>query len=131
MSGNSVFISYSHRDVEDDWLQAFASALRERNVNVWLDVSDVQPGDVIADAAEKALRESDAIIAVISGNVSENSEVYFELGVALGAKKRLILVVDPSYATSMPFDLRRRKWVPVRAPEETASEVAEAIAAPK
>jgi hypothetical protein len=93
-------------------------------------LSDIQAGDVIADAAETALRESNAIIAVISGDVSENSNVYFELGVALGAKKRLILVVDPSYATSIPFDLQRRRWVPLRAPEETAREVAEAIGAP-
>jgi hypothetical protein len=130
MSEKPVFISHSHRDLERAWLLTFASALRDRNVNVWLDESDVKPGDRIADAVGTALRDSDAIIAVISGDSSENPNTFFAIGVALGANKRLILVVDPSTAASLPTELLQRRWIALQAPEETAREVAEAISAP-
>lgn len=130
MSAKSVFISYSHRDLDREWLHAFARALRDRNVNIWLDEWDIKPGDRIADEVESSLRASDAIVAVISGAAFERPNVYFEFGVALGTNKRLILVVDPSSAASIPLDLRRRRWVALQAPEETAREVAEAVSSP-
>jgi len=104
-----VFISHSHGDLDREWLQAFARALRDQEVNVWLDDWDIKPGDRIEDAIETALRESDAIVAITSGSAFASPNVYFELGVALGANKRLILVVDPSSADSIPPDLRRRR----------------------
>jgi hypothetical protein len=129
MSEQSVFISYSHQDRQRDWLHAFATALRDRDVNVWLDDWEVKPGDRIVDAVDTALRASDVIIAVISGAPFDYPNVYFELGVALGSNKRLILVVDPSSADSIPVDLRQRRWIALQEPEETAREVAEAIGA--
>lgn len=125
-----VFISHSHTDLDREWLQAFARALRDQEVDVWLDAWNIKPGDRIEDAVESALRESDAIVAVTSGTAFESPNVYFELGVALGANKRLILVVDPSSAASIPFDLRRRRWIALQEPEETAREVAEAVSTP-
>jgi hypothetical protein len=130
MTEKSVFISYSHRDIDPKWLRAFADALRDRHLNIWVDVWDLQPGDDWADTIERALLESDAIIAVISGAASDDPNVYFELGAAVGANKRLILVVDPSHTASIPFDLQRRQWIDLGAPEATAREVARAIGAP-
>jgi nucleoside 2-deoxyribosyltransferase len=129
MTSKSVFISYSHRDLDRTWLDAFAAALKERNLHIWLDEWNVKPGDRIADAVEAALRRSDAIVAVISGEAFRNPNVYFEIGVALGAGKRLILVVDPAAATEMPPDLRQRMWVALRDPDETAAVVANAVQA--
>ncbi len=126
MTEYSVFLSYSHQDVDRDWIRSFADALQEQNYKVWFDEVDIRPGDRIAESIEDALRASNAIIAVISGTF-ESRAVYFELGVALGANKRLILVVDPSVADSLPFDLRKRKWITLQEPVETAREVAEAI----
>jgi hypothetical protein len=130
MNKKTVFISYSHRDLRPDWLHAFASALQDRNVIVWLDEWEVNPGDQIAEKVDTALRTSDAIIAIVSGSPIQNPNVYLGVGAAIGAEKRLILVVDPAYATSIPVDLQQRQWVPLRAPEETAREVAEAVQEP-
>ena len=127
MSEKSIFISYSHRDLDRDWVAAFANALKDRNLNIWLDEWNLKPGDQIVEAVESALRASDAIVAVVSGEGFDNPNVYFELGVALGAGKRLILVVDPEASTRIPFDLRLRKWIPLRDPEETARVVADAV----
>jgi hypothetical protein len=93
-------------------------------------MSDIKPGDDYVNVMQTALRASDTIIAIISGAASENPNVYFALGAALGANKRLILVADPSSATSIPIDLRQDRWVALQEPEETAREVAEAIGAP-
>lgn len=125
-----VFISYSHQDLGGDWIQAFASALRNRDVDVWLDDWEIKPGDRIADAIETGLLESDAIIALIPSAAIKRPSLYFEVGVAFGANKRLILVVDPSSADALPFDLRQRRWIALKTPEETASQVADALGAP-
>jgi hypothetical protein len=125
-----VFISHSNLDPERGWLDAFARALRDRGVNVWLDEWDIEPGEDWEDAIKTALRGSDAIVALISGVHAESPNLYFDVGVALGGNKRLILVVDPSAAASLPSDLRERRWVALQAPEETAREVAAAISAP-
>lgn len=127
MTGTSVFVSYSRRDIDPDWLEDFAGALRDRDLHPWLAEWDIKADDSISEAVESALRRSDAIVAVISHGVSPN--VYFELGVALAANKRLILVVDPSAAQSIPTDLRHRRWIALQAPEKTALEVAEAVGA--
>ena len=130
MSARNVFISFSQQDVDHHWVRAFARALRDRNFDVWFVEWDVKASDQTAEALGTALRASDTIVAVISGTASRNSNVYFELGVALGANKRLVLVVDPSFTTSIPLDLQHRRWISLQAPEETAREVAEAIGTP-
>jgi hypothetical protein len=48
----------------------------------------------------------DFIIAVVMGQASNNnSNVYFELGLALGLDKRVLLLVEPS-VSNLPFDLQ-------------------------
>jgi TIR domain len=127
MSGNTVFISYSRRNLENVWLRAFVDALRDRNVSAWLDAGSVNPGENWAAAAARALRESDTIIAVLSGEAFESPNLYFDLGVALGSNKRLIVVTDRSPATSLPIEVQKARWIALQEPEETAREVAEAI----
>ena len=127
MSDYRAFISYTreHESLKRDWLKTFANALRDRNVIVWIDTADIKLGDDISVAMETALRESDVIIAIIPHIASETPWVYFELGVAIGASKRLIVVADPSSA--IPPYLTRGRLVVLKEPEETAREVAEAI----
>ena len=64
MSAPKVFISYSHDDTE--WVRAFADALRRERVDVWLDQWEVALGESLRDALEAGLRQSDAIVAVVS-----------------------------------------------------------------
>jgi len=126
MTDHRVFISYSHRDLDDAWRDAFAKALRDQNLTVWVDEFKLNPGDNFILRMETALRESDAIIPVISGPRSDPN-LYFELGVAVASGKRMILVVNPSVSISIPFDLRNQQQVAMRGPKETARKVAKAI----
>jgi len=126
MSARKVFISYSHDDTE--WVRAFADALRRQQVEVWLDQWEIKPGESLRDALEAGLRQSDAIIAVVSRSNARNPNVFFELGVALGMGKRLIPVVSEDLETSLiPFDLRTRRYLLKGPPAETAREVALAV----
>jgi ABC-type branched-subunit amino acid transport system substrate-binding protein len=125
-----VFISYSHDDVNREWLETFVQALQDRNLTVWSEEQDITPGDQWVDELDSALRRSDAVVAVISGSQSGNPNIFFEVGAAIGANKRLILVLDPSSVRSLPLNLQRRRWIAIEEPEETAQEVADAISAP-
>lgn len=126
MSAPKIFISYSHDDTA--WIGAFADALRHERIEVWLDQWEVKLGESLRDALEVGLRQSDAIVAVISPSNARNPNVFFELGVALGMGKRLIPVVSKDLETSsIPFDLRVRRYVTKGSPEETARQVASAV----
>ncbi len=126
MSEPRVFISYSEDD--SDWVRQFAEALRRDHVAVWLDVWQLHAGDSLSDAIEAGLRNSDAIVAVLSRSNAGRPNIYFELGFALGAGKRLIpIVAQDLEAAAIPFDLRARRYLRQGAPEAAAREVAAAL----
>jgi len=128
MDAPKVFISY----VDDDavWVRRFAEALRAHDVDVWLDESELAPGDQVLDALEAALRDSDAIVSVLPADNSRQPSVFFELGVALGAGKLLIPIV-PAEAeqTSIPYSIRARRYLTKGEPDDSAREVAAALKA--
>ena len=126
MNALKVFISYSHDDA--DWVRTFAEALREQGVDVWLDVWQVHAGDSLCEALEAGLRGGDATDAILSAANGCRPDMLFELGVALGTGKRLILIVpaDP-YSAVLPFELRTCRCLTKGAAAEAAREVAEAL----
>ena len=126
MSEPRVFISYSEDD--SDWVRQFAEALRRDNVAVWLDVLQIHAGDSLTDAIEAGLRNSDAIVAVLSRSNARRPNTFFELGLALGTGKRLIpIVAQDLEAVDIPFDLRARRYLRKGEPEAAAREVAAAL----
>jgi predicted nucleotide-binding protein len=126
MSRPNVFISYSHEDSE--WVRQFAKALKDLDVAVWFDEWQIKAGDPLRDAIEKGLRDSDAIVAVLSATNILRPNVFFELGVALGMGKRLIPILSRDLnEQQIPFDVRSRRYLKQESPEETAREVAAAV----
>lgn len=126
MKAHKVFISYSYEDSE--WVRAFAEALRQQKMDVWLDQWSVAPGESLRSAIEVGLRESDAIIAVVSRSNARNPNVFFELGVALGMGKRLIPIISADLETALiPFDLRVRRYLTMGRPDDIAKKVVSAV----
>jgi hypothetical protein len=126
MSDPKVFISYSHEDAE--WASKFAEALREHGIDVWLDTWRVHAGESLRDAVETGLRNSDAIVAILSSSNARRPSVLFEVGVALGTGKRLIPIVPEDLERSaIPFEIRSRRYLIKAAPDEAAREVAQAL----
>lgn len=126
MSEPKVFISYTHDDAE--WVHKFAEALRDQSVDVWLDAWQVHAGDSLRDAVEAGLRNSDAIVAILSAANARRPDILFELGVAIGMGKRLIPIMPADLDSSVvPFALRARGSLTKGAPAEAAREVAQAL----
>jgi hypothetical protein len=128
MNKPQVFISYSRGD--DDWARSFAEALAQRGVRVWLDEFRVNAGESFRDAVEVGLRESDVLVALIDPASSLKPNLFFELGAAIGLGKRIVPIVPRELDSSkLPFDLRSRKFLLRGSPEDTAEELAHALAA--
>jgi hypothetical protein len=128
VSAPKVFISYSHQDA--DWVRQFAEALRNEHVDVWLDQWQLKAGDFLPDVLGRGLRESDAIVVLLSSSNVRRPSVFFELGAALGTGKKLIPVLDKDVDQStIPFNLRTRQYLIKGSPSETAIEVASAVKA--
>jgi hypothetical protein len=111
-----------------DWVRQLAEALRRDHVAVWLDVWQIHAGDSLSDAIEAGLRNSDAIVAVLSRSNARRPNTFFELGLALGMGKRLIpIIAQDLEAAAIPFDIRARRYLRRGAPEAAAREVAAAL----
>jgi HEAT repeat protein len=78
-----VFISYVRED--SAVVDRLATALRRRRVPVWLDRSDIAPGERWQDAIRRAIREGDFFLACFSAASLEKSRSYMneELTIAI------------------------------------------------
>jgi nucleoside 2-deoxyribosyltransferase len=128
MADHKVFISYSHPD--SAWARSFAEALRERGVPVWFDEFEVAPGESLREALETGLRESDIFVTVVNPQHASRPTLFFELGAAIGMNKRVVAIVPKDFDVSqLPFEFRLRKYLLRDSPQETASELSQALAA--
>jgi hypothetical protein len=124
----TVFLSYGARDRDRPWIKAFADALAKRDVAVWAvwsDLEQIRAGDRWEEALEKALRESDTIVVILSPESLSSESVQFDIGVALGTGKRLVpILLDPTSRGELPPYLRDRQIIEDAEPEEAARRVA-------
>jgi TIR domain len=124
---NQVSISYSHQDRE--WVREFVEKLTKEGVDAWLDEKEIDVGEFIADKLEQDLRSSDSLVLVLSAENIHSSNLFFELGAALGAGKKVIAIVDENVQVKdLPLPIRRRRYLLRESPEETARSVVEALA---
>ena len=127
MSSPKIFLSYSHEDRE--WVRAFAEALEERGLPLWIDEDEIKAGEVIVDAIERALRESDAVIFVLNKKSLRTPNLYFELGAAVAGGKKIIPIVgEHEVRNLLPGSLLKRRYLVQGDPGETADEVLRAVA---
>lgn len=113
MNEPKVFISYSHDDAE--WVHRFAEALREQDVQVWLDDWEIRLGDSIAAAIEAGLRGSDFIVLILTQANAHRPNVAFELGAAIGMGKPVIPIIPADLESSaIPFPFRARRYLNAR-----------------
>jgi hypothetical protein len=110
----AVFISYSRHDGEA--AQRLAGALHAAGVEVWLDRSELKPGDAWAQAILQGIQNCSLFIPVVSANTQreERSRAYFwrewniaddlALGMAPGEPFIVPVVVDDTdpYSAKVP-----------------------------
>ena len=77
----NVFISYSSTDIE--LARQIADALRNASFQVWND-TQIFPGDNWAELIANELRESDAMVVLLTPNSVDSPYINAEVGYALG-----------------------------------------------
>jgi len=113
MSNPQVFISYAHSKGDADWVRAFAEALKQRGLRVWLDQFQIAAGEPLRDALEAGMRESDVFVALIDPASSLKPNFLFELGAAIGMGKRVVPIVPRELDDSaLPLLASRRPLSP-------------------
>ena len=127
MSDTKVFISHSHDD--SGWSRAFVDALAKKGLSLWYDDLDLKPGDRLSDAIDRALRESDAIVFILSPGAIDSKALFWELGAAVALNKQIIPIIwDDLDRSKVPVPLLQKRYLVRREPDETAEEVARAVA---
>ena len=131
-----VFISYVNEDRE--LARRLSRSLEGAGFEVWLDENNILPGDNWAEKVSLALKESQAMVVLISPASVDSKWVRHEIEFALGAKEyrgRLVPVfVGPPESIPqdrVPWILRRLKGIQMtdQAEEESLREIAQVLAA--
>lgn len=130
-----VFISHSHTD--SALAARISKALRDDGLEVWDPAADVLPGDNWAEKVAQALKESQAMVVLLTPAAADSPYVRRDMEYALGAKRysnRLIPVAvgarEHLPADSIPWIVRHMPWVELEDNESGFPEVkpiAEAI----
>lgn len=100
------FISREYH-VSSEILNSIQEVLDELNIQ-YCDMFPIQDSMVASEAIYTAIHDVDIVIAVITKNVSN---VLFELGLAIGLGKEVLLLVDDS--DCIPFDLHGRLYIKI------------------
>lgn len=127
-----VFLSYSQRDAL--LARNIADGLRREGLTVWAPGEEILPGDNWADRVSQALKECDAMVALLTVNTPPSSNVQWEIGYALGNKAyshRVIPVLVGSEAQSpaqaVPWILERFRVIRLSEPGQTDKAVHEIV----
>lgn len=124
-----VYLAYAAADKV--WAAQFSTALRDAGVKLWFDAAEIRPGDEWKDATERALRDSDILVFVLTPNSVDNPWALFELGAAVADNKRVIpIVAKPFDPSETPPLIGRYRFLDESSPTEAARRVAEVVAEP-
>jgi ABC-type branched-subunit amino acid transport system substrate-binding protein len=120
-----VFISYSAKD--RPWASEFVNALKEEGIRAWFD-EEVSPGDKWLDKIEQALRESRAVVFLLTPESLSSPSASFEIGAALGANKKIIPINRGNVESRLlPAAWRRFASLNESSPRVAGKRVAEVI----
>lgn len=123
-----IFVSHSVADRK--WASKFVDELEANGVHAWLDDAVIRPGDRWSEQLEEALREAPVLAVLVGPDYLNNSWQAFELGAALGDKKKIIpIVTEPSQNVRLPSPLRELKLLEETSPEAAGKAVADVVRA--
>ena len=82
----NIFISHSHRDKAI--VYKIAEDLKQYGMTIWLDEELITPGDNWLEKINKAMVNSDAILIVVSQNISSSKWQTSEIAFAVSAQRQ-------------------------------------------
>lgn len=123
-----VFISFAHND--SFLAKKVTSTLEEKGFEVWNAETEILPGDNFAEKISDALKESDAMVVLLSPESLKSNYVQWEINYALGNKsykQRVIPVLVGSEenisSESIPWILRNLQMIRLSKPEQAEKEI--------
>jgi len=102
-----TFISYSRKD--KDFAIEFAREMKSAGYSVWLDQLDIPTGARWDDQVEKALRECEVFLIILTPASVSSENVKDEIGYAIDHGKRIMPILLEN--CDVPFRLRRFQYV--------------------
>ena len=111
-----VFVSHSSHD--KPWVLRLVADLERYGVSVWLDETEIRPGDLFVNALERGLEQSRAMALVVSpesmGSGWVKEEYNRALALAQRKAHRLQLIPILLRTAELPGFLATRSWVDFR-----------------
>jgi hypothetical protein len=130
-----VFLSYSSKDRE--LARKVRSVLVQEGLDVWDHGLEIMPGDNWAEEIGQALKESEAMVVLLTPSALESDVVRWEIDYALGNPayaQRLISVLvgrpEQIPEEKIPWILRRLKMITLPEPNgdvEAIKQIAQAL----
>ena len=96
-----MIVFLSHRSEDLDAVSQIAKALQEREIDVWLDESELSPGDEWQKAIEKGLEASDVAIVFVG---PQGTELEGDKQLALSFQRERQLLVIPLLLPGASFE---------------------------
>lgn len=106
---NKVFISYSHNESDEQFVENLYDDLKARGLQVWVDRRDIRLGQSWHDAIERAIRNANTLLIVGSPTVDESTWVSSEIDLAKRYGKNIVSIIasggDEALSAVQTFDL--------------------------
>ena len=120
-----VFICHANKD-KDDFVLDFATKLRSKGIDAWVDIWEIYPGDSLVDKIfEEGITNAQAVIVVLSKYSVDQPWVREELNVSMVKKitesiKLIPVVIDDC---QVPECLQSTAWVVIKSLENYEEDV--------
>jgi hypothetical protein len=99
----TVFLSYARDEIA--LARSLADGLRSADVDVWLDVDSLRPGERFKESIRKGLSDSDAMIFIVTPNGLASSWVNRELGAFVESSNRPLIPIVVALLTFVDLPL--------------------------
>ncbi len=86
-----IFISYCHKD--GDFADILAAKLKQNGFEHWLDITELKGGDEWREEIDRSIRDSSALILVMTPESRDSIEVTCEWVFALGAGLKVVPIM--------------------------------------
>ena len=107
MEKGLIFFSYAREN--SDFVLKLAKDLRANKIPIWIDQLDIKPGTRWDISVERALKQSQTLLLVLSPSSVSSSNVMDEVSYALEKNNRVIPVMFKECET--PFRLKRLQFI--------------------
>ncbi|GAB6142192.1 hypothetical protein JCM14076_29210 [Methylosoma difficile] len=100
-----IFISHSRSDNES--ALKIANTLEKMGLSVWIDQKEMTVGQPLKSLIDKALEQSNSIIALITPSFNESNYCQYELKMALEKGKRIFpVILNNTNPNNLPDSIR-------------------------